>query len=296
MAQVEFFAVNPADSALAYIGLPGPGFERSTDGGRTWAPAPNQPPGIFGVAFDPHNPATLYALPTLQRSTDNGTTWSRLGTTGSSGTNVLLFPAPRILLAGGCGIWRSTNGGRTFTNTLACGIPGSDATRSVIRLASGPRQPLTVYAGVFIFEGAHNAPQIELWRSDDGGSQWRLLSHDGYLFALDPVLSRTVYLAVGSVVWRSTNGGTTWRQGGNLGAVINDLITDPASPATLLAATTAGVRRSTDGGATWTPVDAGLIRQGRTWINRLVAHPTDPHHFYALAAVGGLFEATFPAT
>src|SRR5207253_8583812 len=136
---------------------------------------------------------------------DGGATWTRLGkTTISSGVHVLFFPAPRTVLAGGCGIWRSTNGGRTFMNTLACTPRGSDnANRNIIRLAGDPHQPQMVYAGVSVFDSLHRSTTPELWRSADGGVRWRRLSQAGDLFALDPVLARTVYLAVGGTVWRS---------------------------------------------------------------------------------------------
>jgi photosystem II stability/assembly factor-like uncharacterized protein len=301
IAPASFFAVDPHHPSTFYITLDGPGVLRSVDRGRTWEKAP-LPPATFetAVAFDPRDPTALYALPFLYRSHDDGATWSRLGLPNGEIAAALAFPARRVILAGGCGISRSADDGKTFVPTLPCDAgPAGDLTRNVARLASDPHHPLTVYAGMYVYgeRPVDNTP--ELWRSDDGGLHWQRTA-GGPLFALDPVLPRTLYYAAGNAVLRSTDRGDTWQPAGTVegnaqgDTIIRDLIADPSAAATLYAATDVGVQRSTDGGTTWTLLNAGLARMGRTSVTHLVAHPTDPHHFYALAAVGGVFEATFP--
>jgi len=180
--------------------------------------------------------------------------WKNTGPTGVSILSLALNPArPQELYAGADdarGIWRSTDGGDTWT------LVKSDVTGYA--LALDPGQPPVVYAGCW--EG--------VFRSADGGETWTLLEADTTprdirALALDPTDSQVIYAGtLNGHVYRSADGGNTWTDrsvGLPTDAGINDLAIDPDHPATLYAATNEGIYKTTDSGETWTEVGNGLL-------------------------------------
>jgi hypothetical protein len=178
---------------------------------------------------------------------------------------------PNHLLVGGVagGIWRSTNGGGSWT-------PVDDfmANLAVSTLVMTPGSPGVIYAGTG--EGYYNADGIRgagIFKSVDGGSTWTQLpatssapaagqSATDYQYvnriAISPNAA-TILAATRSGIFRSVNGGASWTRstlvGGGAIAVglgITDVDFSPADPARAVAATYAGTALfSLDGGATW---------------------------------------------
>ncbi|MEO8191461.1 MAG: glycosyl hydrolase [Acidobacteriota bacterium] len=100
------------------------GVFRTTDGGRTWSKTlfVDDRTGAIDLVADPGNPDVLYAA-----------TWERART------------AANFLESGpGSGVWKSTDGGRTWKR-LSAGLP-SGATLGRIGLALAASRPDTVYA------------------------------------------------------------------------------------------------------------------------------------------------------
>ncbi|HZF12577.1 MAG TPA: hypothetical protein VFE33_27625 [Thermoanaerobaculia bacterium] len=283
----------PGDPAIAYAVFGTRAF-RSADGGATWASfaldlAPLQSTVVQDLAIDTQNPAAVY-LATGQgvfHSADAGASWDH----PTPQSFARLDFAGRTLLGAGCGIERSTNGGRTWKVALSCPSPGSGYPRSITGLLVDPRNSNTVYAEGFEISPVTAAPPPHVWQSLDNGASWKVLVADGNVVAVDPTRSGRLYTTHPSGLERSDDNGRTFRAISNFpadaGLTVNALLVDAATPTTLYAGTSGqGVWRSTDRGATWAPVD------GRIDVRDLVLHPTLPHWVYALGA-DGLFQSRF---
>jgi photosystem II stability/assembly factor-like uncharacterized protein len=278
----------------------------SADAGRTWTtpPARRRDTGasvqIVDLIFDPRRPSLLYGIDApggVVESDDGGATWTLLGS-HSLFLASLAAPRPGVLVAGGCGLFQSTDSGRTFRTVLSCN-PSPEVIRDVARLVSNPAHPETIYAEVAESQPGGLAPLRPIYRTQDGGATWRRIIARGNALALDRTHPGTLYVVVDRTLLRSADNGRTWRViGGLSGAPIEvfDLLVDPDLPTTLYAGTgTAGVLRSRDGGRTWAPVNAGLpgVSGGpEIPIIELAADPQVPHRIYAFDT-GSFFTARF---
>ena len=159
-------------------------------------------------AIDPTNENIMYSMSQnggLARSTDFGVNWSGIvpaGATGAWVTPLVHNPnATNILYAGYDDVYKTTNGGSTWTNT---GVDGRGA------IAMGTNNTSRIYAS--------NGTSI--WMSDDAGGTWNSISAGlpGYsitFIAVNPDNSPEVYVTLsgfnaGQKVYRSLNAGTTW--------------------------------------------------------------------------------------
>ena len=150
----------------------------------------------------------------------------------------------------GSGLYRSTDGGATWTRLEGHGLPGGILGR--IDVAVSAADPHRVYAMI-------EAKDAGLYRSDDAGQSWRLINNDGrvrqraWYFSkiyADPKSVDTVY-AVNTGLLKSTNGGKTF---GLVSATHGDhhaLWIDPADPNRLINGNDGGASVSLDGGKTW---------------------------------------------
>jgi len=257
----------PGQPNVFYIGFDNGGVWRSTDYGSTWHPLfDDQPTGSIGaIAVAPSDPNVIYVgtgagiirpdLSTgdgMYKSTDAGATWTHLGLRDSQMiADIVVDPRnpDRLFVAvlghpygpnEERGIFRSTDGGRTFEKVLY-----RDEYTSGNDLLMDPSNPNTLYAA--------------LWQQQEGFRESLELG------------------GTGGGIFKSTDGGTTWRpltQG--LPVVIEaNLAAAPSNPR-LLYAMVAGLPRaaegggpggpqsttgivgfykSTDAGEHWTPVD-----------------------------------------
>ena len=167
----------------------------------------------------------------------------------------------------GQGVWRSADGGETFTRACA-GMPMEASVRA---LAVHPDQPGVLYAGT----------DAGLYRTEDGGDHWERLPAP-----FDPGNGRPTGTAVWSVLlhprrpdtlfvgtcppalYRSPDGGASWEKldvdivaecPPIVYSRVTCLVADPSDADTVWAGIEIeGVRRSTDGGATWQRGDQGL--------------------------------------
>ncbi len=123
---------------------PGSGIFKSADGGDTWRPLTDGLPtfdddglGRIGIAIAPSDPSRMFATVDarqnrgLYRSDDAGESWSlinedpRVTQRGSDFAEVKVHPTnPDIVFTGSIVVWKSTDGGRTFTTPR--GAPGGD--------------------------------------------------------------------------------------------------------------------------------------------------------------------------
>ena len=198
-------------------------------------------------------------------------------------------PNRLYLGSAGGGIWRSNDGGSTWTpltdSQPSLGIGSSHA------IAIDPNDPDILYAGTSNFALlAQSQPRpIDfaqsrgILKSTDGGDSWLVLGsgipsgNNGNAQALfsnteittilvDPSNSDALYLSAGrggfptvdGGLFFSTDAGVTWTPGTDGAGIAESLVLDTSSPAAsrILYAGLyqKGVRKSTDGGQSWTAV------------------------------------------
>jgi photosystem II stability/assembly factor-like uncharacterized protein len=298
-----FIRFHPTEPATIY--LTGEKLYRSGDLGRTWSSiglsigGPDRSIPINDLAFDPEDPSILYAGGRMgvHRSRDAGKTFVTLPGTELTFVSTLAVLDSRTLIAGGCGIRRSADGGETWRTVFACERPGAtdESDRSVRELWVDRQTPSVLYAEMLESDGRHPVNFYwNLYTSADGGRSWRLLLRDSAAMALDPARPRTIYAARAEGILRSDDGGRSWRRISSFAPGIVDLQPDPSAPSTLYAASEArGVYRSTDGGVTWAPINAGLPRLvGRFRFRQLAVHPTQ-HRVYLETGDDKLWQVRF---
>ena len=196
------------------------------------------------------------------------------------------------------GVFRSTNGGRSWTSAglVQPRSPFSGAgTTGVTSLAVDPRSPMTVYAGLKVYDGPNGVGgatyREAVYKSTDGGQTWRPLGLAGQPVAISPTDPPTVYAATGGLpgtsrLFRSTDGGRSWQRT-DLGPPSTypyrwALAFDPLTPATVYAAM-GRVFESSDGGSTWRAVGVPA-RYGE--VTAIAIDPQHPQTVYAGADAG----------
>jgi photosystem II stability/assembly factor-like uncharacterized protein len=316
----------PNQPNVFYMGVVNGGVWKTNDYGRTWQPIfDDQPTGSIGaVAVAPSDPNVVYvgsgegiARPDLStgdgiyKSTDAGKTWTHLGLRdGQQIPYIIVDPrdAGRLFVAvlghpygpnPERGIFRSTDGGRTFAKVLY-----KDENIGASDLEFDPKNPDVMYACLWETRqgpwenGAWNGSNGGIFKSTDGGSTWRQLAKglppsggnggdDGFVqadIAVAPSDPARIYASVASQrgvgIYRSDDAGENWtrittdaRPASRIGG--GDLpvpVVHPQNPDVVIMASTV-TWKSTDGGKTWTGIRGapGGDDYQRAWIN-----PTNP--------------------
>lgn len=262
----------------------GDGIYRSNDAGSTWKFAGlRDSQHIAKIAIDPRDPRTVLVAAMgpefspggergIYRTQDGGQTWTRVlwvnATTG--GSDVAFDPQdPSIAYAGtfdylrrpwtfrgggvGSGLWRSTDGGATWTRLTDAsrndGLPGGIINRVGVSISA--HHPDVVYALVPSRTGM-------LYRSDDRGLHWRSVNRNRDLVfrpfyfsqvRADPDRPDVVWNISGGLS-RSTNGGKTFKEV-DAGGDNHDLWIDPDNHDRVLLGSDMGFDYSTSDGASW---------------------------------------------
>jgi photosystem II stability/assembly factor-like uncharacterized protein len=189
---------------------------RSTDGGESWAPLPAAA-GISDLVVAPDGTLLGAADFGVSRSTDRGESWQpplpAFGAAAAAPRDVIVRLAadtasPETLLAAGSeGIWRSGDGGLTWTESNQ-GI----ATLPVLSLAAAPAGPDTIVA----------TAGDSVFRSVDQGGTWKRV-HSAFggpqpdsPLVFDPSSPRVIY-GIGNdgeadMLVKSTHRGSDWTQ------------------------------------------------------------------------------------
>ena len=202
----------------------GNGVWKSTDGGESWSHLGLEKTGrISRIVVHPTNPDVAYVAALghgytpqpergIYRTTDGGATWERVlhvdENTGAS--DLVMDPFnPRILFAGmwsleirpwtrrsggpGGGIYKSVDAGETWTKLEGNGLPEGDVGK--IALAMTAAQQGRLYALIETGDGipldGEPTNTGELWRSDDRGKSFALISHDRDLTGRGAYYTRT---------------------------------------------------------------------------------------------------------
>jgi photosystem II stability/assembly factor-like uncharacterized protein len=259
----------------------GDGMHKSVDGGKTWTSVGLRDTRQIGaVIIDPSNPDIVLVAaighafgPNSERgvfrTVDGGKSWTRVlykdADTGA--IDVTFDPTnPTIVYAAmwqvrrqpwnfssggpGSGLYRSSDGGATWTRLQGHGLPGGILGRiDVVVSGADPRR---VYAMI-------EAKDAGLYRSDDAGLTWRLINNDGrvrqraWYFSkiyADPKSVDTLY-AVNTGLLKSTDGGKTFALVSATHGDHHALWIDPSDPNRLINGNDGGASVSLDGGKTW---------------------------------------------
>lgn len=193
---------------------PGAGVYKSTDGGLTWELMGLEGTQAIGrIVIHPADPNTVYVAALgriwgandergLYRTTDGGETWERIHHISDRAgfVDLAMHPTdPNILFASswervrgpyflrsggpGSGLWRSADGGDTWTEVEGGGFPTTEKGRIGIAIARS--NPDVIYAlveaaGPDEDEEPASAPEGEkgsgLYRSADGGRTWSFMN------------------------------------------------------------------------------------------------------------------------
>lgn len=222
---------------------------RSDDLAKSWALAADGTAGVnvLGMSLDPTSRSgQRHLFVTIDGdvfgSEDDGDTWSPVFECG--GCSTTLVTADGIVLAAGeAGMWRSADGGQTWS--VAGGLPsvirgvgppwsyGWTGVSSLVEgLTGSSSADLVLYATVFGPTGSAQGANDDagVYRSDDAGETWRQIYATSF--------ARTISVEPSTgVVWLGTS--SAYEAGGF----------DEAS---------IGLAQSTDGGQTWQTIDVGL--------------------------------------
>jgi photosystem II stability/assembly factor-like uncharacterized protein len=189
----------------------GNGIYKSTDAGKTWTNMGLEKTGRIGrIVIDPRNPDHVLACalghaygPQPDRGVfhtgDGGRTWTKTlfvdENTGCS--DLALDPNnPRLVFAGmwpleihtfgrssggaTSGLYKSRDGGLTWNRLTGNGLPGSPTGKVAVAIA--PSNSSRVYALIETGDGVpwngQKTERGQLWRSDDGGDHWQVVSYD----------------------------------------------------------------------------------------------------------------------
>lgn len=200
VGRVECLSVDPNNYNHILVGSPSGGAWKTTDGGTTWAPLSDfsDNMNMVSVTIDPNNSLKYF-----------------LGTTS--------------------GIYRSTDGGATFTKVYN--------NNSIKKIMVKPDDSQIIIA----------ATSGGLIRSTNGGTTWSTVSNGGhYDVEFKPGVPNTVYACASGVVKYSTNGGATWtNSSGFSGTECRLAVTAADAAYVYVLNSSAAVYRSTDSGLTF---------------------------------------------
>jgi uncharacterized protein (TIGR03437 family) len=257
LAAASSITVDPGNSNTLYATDAGI-LVRSLDGGNIWSRLLAFPSvtTVNSVTVDPTNSNNLYAGTSplgAFKSTDGGASWTAINngfppglncSTNTSELNVYQIwvdpKSPAVLFANtpyrGASLFRSTDGGASWTNTDSGYFYGS--------LAFDPFTPGTIY--------------VTGSKSTDDGQTWMPFPSPGAIpnngqIVPDPFHAGTLYFnAYGDGVYQSTDAGATWKL--KIKGPTNVLIADPKQPVLYTFVPKTGIVRTTDGFTTFSAI------------------------------------------
>jgi photosystem II stability/assembly factor-like uncharacterized protein len=267
-------------------------------------------------------PLLYYHGPTgggVWKTVDGGSNWQAVSDkffkSGSVGAIAVAESDPNVIYVGmgesairgnvsaGDGVYKSTDGGKTWTNV------GLANTHQISRVRVHPRDPNLVYVAAQGHVWGPN-PERGIFRSKDGGKSWEkvLFVSDktgASDLCMDPANPRILYAGLWQVyrkpwmlssggpeggLYKSTDGGDTWKKlaeglpegiVGNVGVAVSGA--RPERVWAIVEAEKGGVYRSEDGGEKWTRVNSeNKLRQRAWYYSKIYADPKSAETVYVL--------------
>ena len=269
----------PGSATTFYFGSVDGGIWQTTDNGVVWRPIfdDQQVASIGALAVAPSDPRVIYA--------------------GTGESDI------RSDLSSGDGVYKSTDGGQTWTNV------GLRETRQISRIVVDPRDANIVYVAAL---GHAYAPNAErgVYKSSDGGSNWTKILDQGpetgaadMAIAIDNpnILFATMWRAhrppwstygpitePGGGLYRSTDGGQTWLHLTGKGLPEGDWARSGVAMSAngkrvyaLIDAKSPGLYRSDNGGDTWVLANSDKRITNRSWyFASVTVDPRNPDVLY----------------
>lgn len=270
----------PGDGATYFFGSVDGGVWNTKNAGVTWDPLFDGQPiaSIGALAVAPSNPAVIYA--------------------GTGESDI------RSDLSSGDGVYKSNDGGKTWTNI------GLRDSRQISRIVVDPKNADVVYVGVL---GHAYGPNAErgVYKSTDGGKTWAHMLDQGpevgvsdmamaagtpgMLFAGTWQAHRAPWSTYAPLqgtkggLFRTTDGGANWTElkgkglpEGEWGRVGVTVSADGKRVYALIDADKkSGLYRSDDGGSTWRLVNSDSRLTSRGWyFNQPTVDPNNPDVVY----------------
>lgn len=248
--------INPQNPDICYVAAMGRMFSKNdqrgifktADGGQNWQKVLyiSDSTGAIDIVMDPQNPDTIYAA-----------MWERVR-----------HPDQRIYGGVSCGIYRTYNGGGSWTE-LTNGLPSPSPNLGRIGLCISPANPSVLYSiyadkeGYFagIFKSSNHG---DTWTRTNDGNMGNFYASYGWWFGrlrIDPVNPDIVY-AIGFDLYKTSNGGNSWS---NIGYSVHvdqhDLYAHPLNSNFVVLGNDGGVYTSQNGGTSWTHIENLPIMQ-----------------------------------
>ncbi|HEY1271119.1 MAG TPA: hypothetical protein VGF08_04015 [Terriglobales bacterium] len=279
----------PGDPYTFYFGGVAGGVWRTTDGGLNWTPLFDKEPisSVGAIAVADSNPNVIYV---------------------GSGEACI-----RGNISYGNGVYKSTDGGKSWTNV------GLKDTRHIGALIIHPRNPDIVFVAALGHAYGPNADR-GVYRTTDGGKTWdKVLFKDNDTGAIDVVFDphnpNVLFAALyqvrrtpwsmssggaGSGLYKSVDGGSTWKRlegkglptsmMGRIGVSVSGADSDRVY-ALIEAKDASGLYRSEDGGQNWTKVNDDQRMTQRAWyFTHIFADPKNVDTVYILNT--GMFRSS----
>jgi len=279
--RIDDFAVVESDPRIVYVGTASGGVWKTSNAGTTWEPIFDKEAvsTIGAVAVAPSDPSVVW-VGTGEANNRQSSSW-------------------------GNGVYRSTDGGKTWTNT---GLTDSE---HIGRIAIHPANPNIVYvAAQGHLWGANKERGV--YKTVDGGKTWTqslFIDEDTGIsdLAMDPVSPDTLYAAAyerrrtpygfngggpGSAIYKTTDGGATWKKltkglpyadGGDTGRIgLSIYRRNPNVVYALVQHAKSGIYRSEDKGESWTKM--GDTNPRSSYYSQVRVDPNNDLRIWVLGA------------
>jgi photosystem II stability/assembly factor-like uncharacterized protein len=290
----------------------GDGIYKSTDAGKTWSHMGLEKTGRIGrVIVDLRNPDMVLACALghaygpqpergVFRTTDGGATWQRVlfvdENTGCS--DIAIDPAnPRIVYAGmwqlemhtwgrtsggpGSGLYQSMDGGVTWKHLTGHGLPNPPVGKIAVAVA---KKTSRVYAMIETGDGVpfegKPTQRGQLWRSDNAGETWELVSLDRQLAgraayytrcAVSPDNENEIFF-LSAAFSRSLDGGRTLTPIAAPGGDNHDMWIDPTDGDRMVVANDGGLGITINRGRTWSRVQLPVAQMYHVTVDNQIPY------------------------
>jgi len=249
--RIADIAIHPADFSTWYVAVGSGGVWKTSNSGTTWKPIfdDEKSYSIGCVVLDPSNPEIVWVGTGenvggrhvgfgdgVYRSNDGGANWKNMGLKDSqhiseiivdpndSNTVYVASQGPLWSAGGERGLFKTTDGGETWTNVLSEG-----EWTGVTDVVMDSRDPQVLYAATWqhhrtVAAVIDGGPETGIYGTSDGGATWTRFKNGlpkdnmGKIgLAISPQNPDVVYAVIEldnreGGTWRSTNRGASWEK------------------------------------------------------------------------------------